>query len=250
LLLPFMEQQALFTQFDVFNNQSIWPAGSFSTAEWKTPARLRAMAARPQVMVCPSSTFGAVSEEFKPPSYDPAPATGSYAFSAGHRGINGGVTYSPTDACMVKHYNSGLHLYMTAYEVQQVEDGTSATFSVGEVVEADGAPNSAAWQPYKSSNVWTYTRRYLDCFRTTSVALNTPPWAETLNVNGDVVNGGFASEHPTGGNFVFADGHVDFISDSIAFAAYQEFSTIAGAPDVSDATMAGFCKQLKDRSRP
>jgi prepilin-type processing-associated H-X9-DG protein len=243
-----MEHQSLFDRLDPFKNNGLYPAGMFDVS-WKTPERLAAMATRPQVFVCPSSTFGPTSRRFQPPGYDPPPATGSYAFSAGHRGINGGSTYGPADACMVKHYNSGLHLYMTAYRIAQVEDGTSATISVGEIVEGDGEPNPAAWADYTSSNVWTYTLRYLDCFRMTTVALNTPPWAETRNVNGDIVNGAFASEHPGGANFVFADGHVDFVLDSIALDVYQEMSTIAGAPQVSDVDMGELCKQLKDRSR-
>jgi prepilin-type N-terminal cleavage/methylation domain-containing protein/prepilin-type processing-associated H-X9-DG protein len=250
LLLPFMEQQALFAQLDVFKNQSIWPAGEFSTSAWKTPERMRAMAARPDVMVCPSSTMQShVQEKYIPPSYDPAPATGAYAFVSGHRGINGGATYSPTDACMIKHYNSGMHLYMTQIEARQIEDGTSNTISVGEVVEGHGADNPIAWTPYTSFNMWTNGRRYLDTIRMTAVALNTPPWAETLNVNGDIVNGGFASEHPSGANFVYADGHVDFIVEAIPLDVYQELSTIAGTPDMSDAAMAEFCKQLKSRVR-
>jgi prepilin-type processing-associated H-X9-DG protein len=40
----------------------------------------------------------------------------------------------------------------------------------------------------------------------TTVALNTPPWAETRDVNGDIVNGAFASEHPGGANFAYYGG--------------------------------------------
>jgi prepilin-type processing-associated H-X9-DG protein len=249
LLLPFLEQQALYARLDIFKNQSIWPAGEFSTPAWKTPERLAAMAVRPNVFVCPSSTAASHSELFKPPSYDPAPATGTYAFVAGHRGINGGSTYQPADACMIKHYNSGIHLYMTKVKIPQVEDGTSETISVGEVLEGDGATNPIAWAPYKNSNVWTYTLRYLDSFRTTTVALNTPPWAETRNVNGDIVNGAFGSEHPGGSNFVFGDGHVAFLEESISLDVYQNLSTIAGAADVSDVITGRECKERKDRSR-
>jgi prepilin-type N-terminal cleavage/methylation domain-containing protein/prepilin-type processing-associated H-X9-DG protein len=250
LLLPYLEQQALFTQLDVFKNQSIWPAGEFSTPAWKTPERLRAMAVRPDVFVCPSSTMKShVQEKYIPPSYDPAPATGTYAFVAGHRGVNGGSTYTTANACMIKHYNSGIHLYMTEIGVPQIEDGTSNTISVGEVVEGHGADNPAAWEQYTSFNIWTNGRRYLDTIRMTSVAINTPPWAETVNVNGDVVNGAFASEHPGGAHFVFADGHVDFIAEAIPLDVYQELSTIAGAPDVSDRIMADFCKNLSSRER-
>ena len=43
-------------------------------------------------------------------------------------------------------------------------------------------------------------------------------------------NGAFASHHPGGGHFLFADGHVEFITDDIDLDTYQNFSTIAGTP--------------------
>ncbi|NIO43148.1 MAG: DUF1559 domain-containing protein, partial [Burkholderiales bacterium] len=38
----------------------------------------------------------------------------------------------------------------------------------------------------------------------------------------------FRSFHSTGANFVFADGHMAFISDSIDLDVYRALSTIAG----------------------
>jgi prepilin-type processing-associated H-X9-DG protein len=250
LLLPYLEQQQLFKQLDIYKNQSIWAAGEFLTGPWKTPERLAAMAVRPAVYVCPSSTMQShATVKYVPPDYDPAPATGTYAFVSGHRGINGGSTYQPADACMIKHYNSGLHLYMTKLKVSQVEDGTSGTISVGEVVEGHGNDSSAAWAPYTSFNIWTQATRYLSSIRMTTVAINTPPWAETRDVNGDIVNGAFASEHPGGANFVYADGHVEFLAESISLDVYQELSTVDGPPASLDVVTAAHCKALKDRSR-
>jgi prepilin-type processing-associated H-X9-DG protein len=40
-------------------------------------------------------------------------------------------------------------------------------------------------------------------------------------------NGAFASRHPGGANFVFADGHVGFVSEDIDLATYRAFSTRA-----------------------
>jgi len=39
---------------------------------------------------------------------------------------------------------------------------------------------------------------------------------------------------PGGGNFVYVDGHVNFISDDIASYVYQATSTIAGTSDGTD----------------
>ncbi len=43
----------------------------------------------------------------------------------------------------------------------------------------------------------------------------------------------FASHHPGGAQFVFADGHVSFLSDSIDLTLYQSLSTYAGGEPVS-----------------
>jgi len=39
--------------------------------------------------------------------------------------------------------------------------------------------------------------------------------------------GAFGSTHPGGANLVFADGHVDFISEDLDLATYTEFGTRA-----------------------
>ena len=40
-------------------------------------------------------------------------------------------------------------------------------------------------------------------------------------------NGAFASRHPGGGQFVFGDGRVAFLSDTISQATYRALSTRA-----------------------
>jgi prepilin-type N-terminal cleavage/methylation domain-containing protein/prepilin-type processing-associated H-X9-DG protein len=235
LLLPQMELNSLFLQFDVFRNQSIWPAEVYSTPAWRTPARTTAISTVVPAYVCPSE--GSEPRMQDTTSSEP-PAVGSYAFVGGHRGINGGSVYSPVNACMTKHHNTGPHLYKTRVKAKEVTDGMSNTISVGEVIETSiGKINGA-----DSHNVWTRTLRYLDTFRTTSVALNTPPWVDTLNVNGDVVNGAFASRHPGGSQFVYLDGRVEFMQESIDFDLYQNLSTIAGEPLVMDLLDKERCK--------
>jgi prepilin-type processing-associated H-X9-DG protein len=98
---------------------------------------------------------------------------------------------------------------------------------VGEVMESHVT---------ESSNVWAYGFRYLDSFRVTDVAVNTPPGIDALAVgDSDVLaNGAFASRHPSGAQFVYVDGHVTFVDENIDFDLYQNMSTIAGAPEVLD----------------
>ena len=235
LMLPHIELTALFDKLDIYKNDSIWPAKEFRTpgVEWRTPARTEAMATSIAAYICPSEGSEPYVE-FTGYGNPPA-ATASYAFVAGHRGVTSGATYNLVDACMVKHHNTGAHLYHTKIALKQIEDGTSNTISVGEVIETSiGRINEGLPSAADTHNIWAYVLRYLDGFRTTSVALNTPPWMETENVEGDIVNGAFASRHPGGAQFVYVDGHVEFVQDSIDLDTYQNLSTIAGSPLVMD----------------
>jgi prepilin-type N-terminal cleavage/methylation domain-containing protein/prepilin-type processing-associated H-X9-DG protein len=233
LMLPFMEDQALYDQFDIDHGDGIW-LSSVSSVSWHTAAKDKAIATRPGFVVCPSSLTMPKTEI--PDYQDKAdvPATGTYAFCGGHRGINKfGV-----DACLVKHHNTGIHLYWTRVKLKKITDGTSKTISVGEII--DGHTQA-------SSNMWTYALRFADCYRVTEVALNTPPGVEaaTAGDNPGNFNGAFASNHPGGAQFLFGDGHVEFISDSIDLDTYQNLSTIAGLPLDMDVKDKQFCDSNK-----
>jgi hypothetical protein len=188
------------------------------------------MGTRPEFVYCPSSQTPPKTEIDSYKSWTDIPATGSYAFCAGHRGINKfGV-----DACLVKHHNTGMHLYWTLVKVRKVLDGLSKTYSIGETIDG---------HKLESSSIWTYTLRFADSYRVTEVALNTPPGVEAA-VAGDNpgnFNGAFASHHPGGAQFLSGDGHVDFVSEDIDLDTYQNFSTIAGAPLDMDHSDTEFC---------
>lgn len=222
LLLPLLEQNALFDQFDVYKNNSIWPSSKVpnepGTSNWDTPARIEAIGFRPDFYVCPSSGDEPQTEIEELQSRTPVPATGNYAFNGGHRGPN---SAQPVNACLTKHHNTGPHLYWNTVDIAQIEDGTSNTLSVGEVIDS---------HTRDSSNIWTYVLRYADCFRVTDVAVNTPPGieAKVVGENPANVNGAFQSRHAGGAMFVYCDGHVDFIDESIDLETYRDLSTIAG----------------------
>jgi prepilin-type processing-associated H-X9-DG protein len=189
-------------------------------------------------VVCPSNETEPKTTLHQ--DWDEIPATGTYAFCAGHRGPH--TSLNPLNACRMKHHNSGIHLYWTLRTIRKITDGTSKTFSVGEIV---------AGHTVDSSNVWTYAYRYLDCFRTTNVALNTPPGFDAISVSADdgiaaKANAAFASPHPGGGLFLFADGHVEFITDDIDLDTYQNYATIAGTPLEMDKSDDAYCKSVGD----
>jgi prepilin-type processing-associated H-X9-DG protein len=229
LMLPFLESQDLYDEFDIETGEGIWLSG-VSGVSWRTPRKELAMGTRPEFVVCPSSTTLPTTEMPQYQSWAAVPATGSYAFCAGHRGINKfGV-----DACLVKHHNTGIHLYWTRVKINEITDGTSKTFSVGETIEG---------HTQSSSNMWTYTLRFGDCYRVTEVALNTPPGVEANSAgdNPGNFNGAFASHHPGGAQFQYADGHIEFVTEDIDLDTYQNLSTIGGEPLDMDASDTSFC---------
>jgi prepilin-type N-terminal cleavage/methylation domain-containing protein/prepilin-type processing-associated H-X9-DG protein len=228
-LLPFIENQDLYNEFDIQDGDGIWIAGNY-IASWRTERKELAIGQRPEFVVCASSTTLPKTEMPQYQSWAAVPATGTYAFCGGHRGINKfGV-----DACLIKHHNTGIHLYWSPVGIKKVTDGTSKTISIGETIDGHLA---------NSSNMWTYALRFADSYRVTEVALNTPTGIEanTAGDNPGLFNGAFASNHPGGAQFLFADGHVEFITDEIDLDTYQNLSTISGEPLDRDTLDDAFC---------
>ena len=233
MMLPYLEEQALFDGLEPTNTRKngLYPAGMFN-AYWRTPEREQLLATRPPIFVCPSSDTREKSQVPTFAKWDNPPATGTYAFCAGHRGP---FSRQPVNACLTKHHNSGAHLYWNTVALRQVEDGTAKTFSVGEI-------NSG--HTTNSSNIWSYVLRYADCFRVTSVPMNTPADLNGIAVgtNAAKVNGAFGSQHAGGAFFSYLDGHVAFLEENIDLATYQNLSTISGTPEGRDIADEAFCQ--------
>lgn len=237
LMLPFIEEQDLYDQFDVDQGDGVW-LSEMANVPWRTLPKEVAIGTRPAFVVCPSNETEAKTTLNQ--DWTVIPATGTYAFCAGHRGPH--TSLNPLNACRIKHHNSGLHLYYTVRTIKKITDGTSKTFSVGEIV---------AGHTVDSSNMWTYAYRYLDCYRTTNVALNTPPGIDAISVAADdgiaaKANAAFASPHPGGGQFLYSDGRVEFITDEIDLDTYQNLATVAGTPLDMDKSDDALCKSFGD----
>ena len=117
-----------------------------------------------------------------------------------------------------------MFVYKLQGTMKQVIDGTSKTFEVGEVVSSD---------ENDMENIWSTAVRVTDSMRTTQSSLNAPPalWFHSTAYPGTILSGGFGSYHPGGGNFLYVDGHVSFISDSVTQAAYDAAATFRGGSD-------------------
>jgi prepilin-type N-terminal cleavage/methylation domain-containing protein/prepilin-type processing-associated H-X9-DG protein len=118
--------------------------------------------------------------------------------------------------------------------LEDVKDGTANTLAMGETnhhlrtwlrgstdVAGTGAP--VAVPTSKNCNVQAKNLRY---------PINSDPKVYTYaGSTGNTMlfnNFYFSSYHPSGANFLFADGSVHFIRQSISWDVYQEMGTIAG----------------------
>jgi prepilin-type processing-associated H-X9-DG protein len=160
--------------------------------------------------------FGCPSDTSKKISDQSAAATGSYALVNGSNGPSSGI-----DTYKIKLNNTGMFNYAVSYPLSSITDGTSNTLIAGEVVDAHTAA---------SSNRWMVASRLSDVLRSTENPINTMPGKGVVY---NTMNAAFASRHPGGAHFVFADGHVAFLNDSINLTTYRALSTRSGGESVN-----------------
>ena len=141
--------------------------------------------------------------------------TGSYAGCAGTSFNNLGITQ-----CQWKFANDGMFYYVAQNSIGAIRDGTSNTIGVGETINGHDPDNF---------NAWAECQRYASSFRVTANPINHPPTDSIVPRHSAVKNsGGFASNHTGGANFVFMDGHVDFITENVDIGLYRNLSTRDG----------------------
>jgi prepilin-type processing-associated H-X9-DG protein len=106
------------------------------------------------------------------------------------------------------------HSHMAPVDMASFRDGTSNTTIVGEVL-----PDIDDFKYWASSNGgWASTHAPIN-YRPPDPIDPFGGWANQI---------GFRSQHAGGAMFVFGDGHVSFLSDSIDTATYRGLSTRAG----------------------
>ena len=228
-ILPFVEEGSLYSSVLFAPNVKIWPEAGAYLYSWADVPRRAFVASRVAVYVCPS---GIAEPLVTHPNtaYSPAltMATGTYAFCMGSLGPRTSSAGNP-----FKCQNNGLFYYGTRIKLREVTDGLSKTIGIGEVIDASANTDGLA------PNLWSWAYGAQSSLRCTSEAVNTPS-CRTANLSncgvyhdGNVMvsqfanyNGAFASDHPGGGNFAFADGRVTFVNDNVSLSVYQASSTI------------------------
>lgn len=128
----------------------------------------------------------------------------------------------PPNTNELKYDNIGVFYYQHRTKLSEITDGLSSTMFLGETIDGHTSDNPS---------IWSNGNRATSNMRTTVTPLDTPIGSVVVGAAGVVVpgcHGGFNSRHMGGSTFAFGDGHVTFISDSIALVTYRALSTRAG----------------------
>jgi prepilin-type processing-associated H-X9-DG protein len=149
-------------------------------------------------------------------------------------GWNNGPTGGNTDGFWNGNGLFPINSWQKLVRLTGITDGTSNTFMVGEDIFDQNAatqswnpPNSAKWGEGYS---WAMT---VDATLTCAIPPNAKqngariPWTNWGDFHG------FKSQHTGGVQFVYADGSVHFISDTIALGAYWAGATFSGGEVVT-----------------
>ncbi len=204
-LLPFIEEKGLYDPL---------------LQDGDVNAQIYALNPRPQIDAyrCPSDPY----ENTGAPPTNYAKSMGSQAMSGrgctqynGH--LNGPTGHGST--------NSGNNIsgifsrYSWSAKLADVTDGTSTTIIMGEILPKCGDHHRGGW--FNPNALWTSTRGPIN-FPTCP---GEPPGfggANGCNADGNwQTSQGFKSKHPGGAQFVFCDGSVHFLNESIDYTTYQ-----------------------------
>jgi len=143
------------------------------------------------VFRCPSSLIGPLRTHKGAPN--PKVASANYTCCRGF--------YSFSGTTHLTKRNNGMFYGESATRIQDVTDGTSNTFALGErTAFGDSLQDDGSWPSW--------------CGPGGGGAMNTVSSAVSDKVN-STSNGAFSSQHPGGAVFCFADGSARFIAETI-----------------------------------
>lgn len=247
MLLPQIEQAGLSS---LYNSNQPWWMQSPQVAQTVV-----------QIWVCPSNPK---QNPFTVPQLAPVNAaigatTGDTYAATDYVYCMGATDAFCTQGGQIPVAQRGMFVYNHATRLAEVLDGTSSTMALGEGAGGPAwplcrgrgcsTPFVGAGGQVSASNAWvlgSIGNSVLQSFGfltggiwgSTVEPMNKHPvtdsWLDLNNVNSCLcsLNGGtdsaanFPSDHPNGVNFVFVDGSVHFLSDSIDLIVYRRLSTI------------------------
>ena len=217
MILPYVEQSALYQQIN-FSLPVVNPANQRLVQTSQAYARCPSSPQFPFIEVGPASTPASIN----PPNYRFAPT--NYVVCSGS--FNNSQYYD--SAAGLKN---GTFYEDSKHNLRDLTDGTSNTFMVGETkFYGNGAPAGPAgtfyWDPslYARVQAGIPTADGPECIaRAGQVRINPP----MLTASALDLRNSFSSLHTGGAQFVFGDGSVRFISQSINHTGitYAQFTT-------------------------
>lgn len=220
LMLPYIEQQALHTSLGVTKG-NLWE-NIINT----TDPNYRAYIEQPlKILMCPSDTgFEGAGQVVPARDFDAGtgasmkgwqqfqPGVSNYMGNFGHRSILGqNATPHPT----VMQQNTGVFWRNSRVNSASIIDGLSNTVAIGERESRNG--RSGAWVGVMNPRGGNQRSGTL-VVGTSRVKQNQPEGPQPFRWNDNQGCGsGFTSLHPNGAQYVFCDGSVHFLTDSIGF---------------------------------
>jgi prepilin-type N-terminal cleavage/methylation domain-containing protein len=226
-LLPYLEESTVSDRLDIKGDV----IGQF---EDKKNVDLRQVGLK--VLRCPSDEFPALSDE---PTYNPsghavtnyAPSVGAQAtFSAKNNkacpeypGNIFGLLQDSHANTHERNKTSGLFSRQGwSATIQQIEDGTSHTIAMGEVLPTCNFEfiRFGWWDSWPMYVCTTPPINFDSCRQTDPVFPHPADAGCDTNFNYNT-SAGFKSKHPGGANFTLADASVQFITENIDYRNYQ-----------------------------
>ena len=218
MLLPYLDQQPLYDKFN-FNASSYMAAGKIDLS-----------LQRLSVLLCPScvqvrSNIAAVT----PTNYTehwPATASGPITYTTHYVGVMGPKGTNPTGGApyrvdMTTGYGGsamqGVLYKDSGVSLDDIPDGTSNTFAVGEI----------SWDDYVKFRTWVRGSSFggtsMGCAKNVMDSINAGL------AYGNYNDGAFGSNHPGGAHFLFCDGGVQLVAEGIDHAVYLASASRNGA---------------------